>query len=246
MDDQAYYATGTLRADEPPAADEDAPPQLRVSGTAVDYDRVAYFSPRDRVALKPGSAAANLAKRQDSSQRDVLALLGHDPARVVGRTGNGSLRFSDTPAGLMYELDLDPADPESASVYAKVKNGNLSAASIGFIVKDAEDAKLADNSPDAKEPGAEVDVEYASEVDVFEVSLVAHGAMGGATALAASAMVEGMITVDEDTASADTALESEAEAPPEPSLADDSPTWGEAAEEWHRAGIFNRGTLIGG
>jgi len=234
-----YYAVGTARAVVLEAAAEGSAPALVVEGTAVDYDRVGYFSPKDRVAIKPGAAAKALKARAESANRDVLALVAHDPSRVVGRTANGTLSFKDSKEGLQYRLELDAADPEAASVHAKVANGNMSAASIGFAVTASEEATMADNSPDAPEAGADVNVEYATAIDVFEVSLVAHGAYGGATALAASALFEGQhgtVAADEGEHSpAEGEAEAGATAPDE---GGDGTTWREAAAEWERAGIL--------
>ena len=249
-----YYMTpaGDVEIDSE-TNDEGDIERLSVRGMAVDYNRVAYFGRNARVAIAPGAAAKRLEKRLNSKQRDVLALIAHDPSRPIGRTANGSLKFEDTPEGLTYSLDLDPADPEAMSAYAKVKSGVLNAASIGFFVKEAADTKMADNSPDAKEAGAEVEVELASDIDVFEVSLVAHGAMGGASALAASAHMEGAVQDDDaaDTVEPDESPDDplHSETPPESEPASDPVPWSSAAAEWQRLGIINRQqvtTILGG
>lgn len=41
---------------------------------------------------------------------DVISTFNHNPNRLLGRTSSGTLRLTDTPAGLVYVVDL----PESA------------------------------------------------------------------------------------------------------------------------------------
>ena len=69
-------------------------------GLAAPFDsetRIADF--RERIA--PGAFARTLAEH-----RDILALVDHDPGRVLGRTRSGSLSLSETAAGLEYRIAL--------------------------------------------------------------------------------------------------------------------------------------------
>ncbi len=62
---------------------------------------------------------------------DVRALLNHDANIVLGRTKSGTLRLSDDPRGLRFELDL----PESrADLREAVQRGDLDGASFRFTV----------------------------------------------------------------------------------------------------------------
>jgi len=64
---------------------------------------------------------------------DVRALLNHDANIVLGRTKSGTLRLSDDPRGLRFELDL----PESrADLREAVQRGDLDGASFRFVVGD--------------------------------------------------------------------------------------------------------------
>jgi len=241
--DKPYYMTPA--PDVEAAEDEDGLPIVR--GMAVDYNRVAYFGRKDRVAVAPGAAAKRLEARLASKQRDVLALIAHDPGRPIGRTANGSLKFEDTEEGLTYTLSIDTNDPEAVSAHAKVKSGVMDSASIGFFVREASETKMSDNSPDSPAPGEEVDVELASDIDIFEVSLVPHGAMGGASAFTASAYLEGAVQDDEepDTVESDESADdpesletTETEEPP-----GDTVSWREASEAWARLGIITRSDI---
>jgi len=66
---------------------------------------------------------------------DVYALVGHDPARVLGRTKNGTLSLTVDERGLKCEIV--PVDTQEArDVVALVESGTLDAMSFGFKVKD--------------------------------------------------------------------------------------------------------------
>src|SRR5262245_37667193 len=55
--------------------------------------------------IRPGAFARSLA-----GTRDVLATFNHNADRLLGRSASGTLRITDGPKGLRYEVDL----PDSA------------------------------------------------------------------------------------------------------------------------------------
>lgn len=67
--------------------------------------------------------------------RDVLALVDHDPSRLLARTGSGSLRLAESDKGLIYSLDLPPTTLGS-DILALAERGDLGGVSIGFRVLD--------------------------------------------------------------------------------------------------------------
>ncbi len=68
---------------------------------------------------------------------DVRALWNHDPAFVLGRTTNGTLRLAEDGRGLRVEID-----PPEGSLYAgfleNVRRGDVSQMSFGFSVIEDE------------------------------------------------------------------------------------------------------------
>lgn len=66
---------------------------------------------------------------------DVRALFNHDPNYVLGRTTNDTLKLTVDKRGLRYHVDLDPEDPDSQKVRAKVKRGTVTGSSFGFTVE---------------------------------------------------------------------------------------------------------------
>lgn len=97
----------------------------RLAGYAATFGSVAEIG-RVRETIAPGAFAASLAG-------DVLALLDHDPGKVLGRTRSGSLRLSEDGRGLAFELEL-PDTQAGSDVLALATRGDLGGMSFGFTV----------------------------------------------------------------------------------------------------------------
>lgn len=70
----------------------------RIEGYAATFNTEADLGGfRERIA--PGAFRSALAG-------DVLAMLDHDPGKVLGRTRSGTLRLSEDSKGLAFSLDL--------------------------------------------------------------------------------------------------------------------------------------------
>jgi HK97 family phage prohead protease len=92
----------------------------------------AVFKEETRVAgfvevIRPGAFKASLAGR------DILALVDHDPARLLARTKSGTLRLQEDERGLRYELDL-PDTQEGRDILTLAERGDLGGMSFGFTV----------------------------------------------------------------------------------------------------------------
>lgn len=116
--------------------------EVRARGRRLE-GYAAVFNARTPIAgsfdeqIAPGAFADSLA-----SGSDILALTDHDPARVLGRTRNGSLRLSEDTRGLHFEIEL-PRTTLANDVLALAEAGSLGGASFGFLVKrDAWAGKL--------------------------------------------------------------------------------------------------------
>jgi HK97 family phage prohead protease len=97
----------------------------RLAGYAATFGAEAVIG-RVRETIAPGAFAGSLAG-------DVLALLDHDPAKVLGRTRSGSLRLSEDSRGLAFDLDL-PDTQAGSDVLALAQRGDLGGMSFGFVV----------------------------------------------------------------------------------------------------------------
>lgn len=109
--------------------------ELRAQGRKLT-GYAATFGTQTRIAdtftetVAPGAFAASLA-----SGRDVLALVDHDPARILGRTRSRSLRLSEDSRGLAFEIDL-PDTQTGRDMLALAERGDLGGMSFGFSAVD--------------------------------------------------------------------------------------------------------------
>src|SRR5262245_13345566 len=79
--------------------------------------------------ISPGAFAASL-----NDKADILALLDHDPGKVLARTRSGTLRLSEDKQGLAFDLDV-PATTVGNDVLALAERGDIGGASFAFTVK---------------------------------------------------------------------------------------------------------------
>jgi len=104
--------------------------ELRASGRRLEGYAAVFGSEakigRVRETIAPGAFAESLAG-------DVLALMDHDPGKVLGRTRSQSLRLAEDAKGLHFELDL-PDTQAGADVLALATRGDLGGMSFGFHV----------------------------------------------------------------------------------------------------------------
>lgn len=80
--------------------------------------------------VAPGAFTETLSK-----EGDVLALVDHDPARLLARTRSGTLRLSQDRVGLAFELDT-PDTQLGRDVLALANRGDLGGMSFGFVATD--------------------------------------------------------------------------------------------------------------
>jgi Escherichia/Staphylococcus phage prohead protease len=87
---------------------------------------------------------------------DILALVDHDPHRVLARTRSGTLRLSQDARGLAFDLDV-PDTQAGQDVLALAERNDLGGMSFGFS---ALDEHLDGNQRELR------------AVDLFEISVV--------------------------------------------------------------------------
>lgn len=133
------------------AAAAAAAPGLKLTGYAALFDRGADIGGFTEV-IRRGAFSASLAARE------VLCLVDHDPARLLGRTSSGTLRLAEDDKGLRYELDL-PDTQEGRDIYILAQRGDLGGMSFGFTVR-ADGEKWTGNRRELL------------AVDLFEISVV--------------------------------------------------------------------------
>jgi HK97 family phage prohead protease len=101
----------------------------RLEGYAAVFGVAACIGTFTETIL-PGAFRATLASRGD-----ILALVDHDPGRLLARTGSGSLRLTEDARGLRFELDV-PDTSLGRDILALAERRDLGGMSFGFLVKD--------------------------------------------------------------------------------------------------------------
>ncbi|WP_227397332.1 HK97 family phage prohead protease [Jeotgalibacillus aurantiacus] len=141
---------------------EDGEGKRTLSGYAVKWEMkshpMGYFR-RFKEQFKKGSFSDSLFKD------DQRALWSHDTSRVLGRTGNGTLRLYEDDIGLRFELDL-PNTTLGNDTYETIKRGDVDGVSFGFKPKKQE---WDESDPDNL-------VRTIVQADILEISPVAFPA----------------------------------------------------------------------
>ena len=104
-----------------------------LTGMAVVYDSRSRDLGGFTETMQAGCFSRSLA-----GGNDVLALYNHDAGNLLGKKSSGTLRLTDTPAGLSFELDLPPTTL-GRDVRALVSRGELQM-SFGFAVPPGGDS----------------------------------------------------------------------------------------------------------
>lgn len=107
---------------------------LRASGRTLS-GYAAVFGTETRIGgfserIAPGAFAKSLA-----SGKDILALLDHRADVLLGRTASGTLRLTEDPKGLRFDLEL-PDTQAGRDLVALAERGDLGGMSFGFIAED--------------------------------------------------------------------------------------------------------------
>lgn len=102
----------------------------RLEGYAATFDNPASIGGRFTETIARGAFAATLR-----SQGDILALVDHDPGRVLARTRSGTLRLAEDTRGLSFDIDV-PDTTAGRDVLALAERGDLGGMSFGFTAID--------------------------------------------------------------------------------------------------------------
>lgn len=113
-----------------PSLERRAAVELRANGRRLE-GYAATFGSEARI----GSITEVIERGafRSSLSGDILALMDHDPGRVLGRTRSGTLRLSEDSKGLAFSLDL-PDTAAGRDVLELAQRSDLGGMSFGFIV----------------------------------------------------------------------------------------------------------------
>ena len=102
----------------------------KLEGYAATFNNSASIGGQFVESIAPGAFNASL---RDGG--DILALVDHDPSRVLARTRSGTLRLSEDSKGLAFSLDV-PDTSIGRDVLALAERGHIGGMSFGFSVVD--------------------------------------------------------------------------------------------------------------
>jgi HK97 family phage prohead protease len=80
--------------------------------------------------IRAGAFTATLA-----GGADVVALIDHDPSRILGRTRSGTLQLREDARGLAFRIEL-PDTQAARDLLALADRGDLGGMSIGFVARE--------------------------------------------------------------------------------------------------------------
>lgn len=108
--------------------------ELRASGRRLQGYAATFGTPAAiggfTETIRAGAFSASLA-----AGADILALVDHDPGRLLARTSSGTLRLSEDSRGLSFELDV-PDTQLGRDILTMAERRDLGGMSFGFRVKD--------------------------------------------------------------------------------------------------------------
>lgn len=110
-----------------------------IGGVAAVFNSISEDLGGFREQIAPG------AFKSAMGNSDVRALFNHDPNKVLGRTTSGTLRLSETDAGLEYECDM-PDTSYARDLMACMQRGDINQCSFGFSVNDGGDTWKKDDA----------------------------------------------------------------------------------------------------
>lgn len=141
--------------------------EIRVAGTEEEPVLTGYaavFNERSRPLpfierIRPGAFRRSL----ENGQNDILALVDHDPGKVIARQSNGTLTLREDARGLLVEIRPNMDTSFGRDIVASVKRRDITGMSFGFICRKDEWV------PD---PAGSGQIREIIEADLREVSIV--------------------------------------------------------------------------
>lgn len=109
--------------------------------------------------ILPGAFAASI-----TGDRDIRALVSHDPDKLLARTSNKTLRLWEDERGLRFEAEV-PDTSYGRDLLALVKRGTVSQCSFGFRVTDPANETFTQDG--------QTIIRTLRAVELHEVSIVA-------------------------------------------------------------------------
>ena len=125
-----------------------------LAGYAARFNSPAIIAGAFVERIAPGAFACSL------KEQDVVALIAHDSARVLGRLSSGTLQLKEDRQGLAFSLDVDPTTPDGQTALGTVGRQDVKGCSFGFRVL-AESWRETDGLPERT----------LEDIELYEVTL---------------------------------------------------------------------------
>jgi len=100
----------------------------KLEGYAAIFGAEAKIDGSFVETISPGAFRNSIA-----GNNDILALVDHDPAKLLARTASGTLRLAEDSRGLAFDLDV-PDTQVGKDILALAARGDLGGMSFGFNV----------------------------------------------------------------------------------------------------------------
>lgn len=130
-----------------------------IYGYAAVFDQATTIGSDFKEVIRKGAFAKSIA------ERDVLALLEHNPDRLLGRTSSKTLRLKEDSHGLAFELDLATDTVDGATALSLVRRRDFFGCSFSFNV-------ISDEWDNSRSPR----LRTLKHLKLWEISIVADPA----------------------------------------------------------------------
>jgi HK97 family phage prohead protease len=131
-----------------------------ISGYAVRFGDITTIGNDFRERIAPGAFTESLKRN------DVVALIGHDTGRVLGRTSAGTLKLRQDRVGLFFSLEVDTSTPSGQEALGTVRRQDVKGCSFAgrFLAEEWQDG------------GEKLPLRTVTEIDLYEITLTAFPA----------------------------------------------------------------------
>ena len=178
--------------DSRPVVTRATPTDKRIlTGTAARFNVLSQDLGGFKERLMPGCFAASIAR-----DKDVYALFNHDPSKILGHVGNGSLKLWEDDRGLQFRCELANT-PTADEVYEHVRSGAISECSFGFRCDDDDWTTEPDDydAGDRSQRGRKVSVRNVKRATLLDVSAVAFPAYNNHATSVSASMAAGAASI---------------------------------------------------
>jgi HK97 family phage prohead protease len=132
---------------------------LTLAGYAAVFNSLSEDLGGFREIIRPGAFRDTIA-----AGADVRLLINHD-GMPLARTASGTLQLSEDSRGLRISAKLDGTDPDVQRLAPKIRRGDMSQMSFGFITK-----------RDLWRQEGDTQIRELHQVDLYDVSPVTYPA----------------------------------------------------------------------